>query len=79
MNMENIKTYEIPDIRLDMKPRPEQQKLLDFTKESILSNKKFVLLDAPTGCLTKNEKINIYIIKDKHINDEKEKSKKTEI
>lgn len=41
--------YDIPNIRLDKKPRPEQVKLLEFTKESILSNNKFILIDAPVG------------------------------
>lgn len=55
-------------IVLDKTPRPEQIELLEFTKKSIKENNKFVLLQAPTGCLTKNEKINIYIIKEKFSN-----------
>lgn len=67
--MDESLLYEIPDISLDKTPRPQQIKLLEFTKQSIKDNNKFILIDAPPGCLTKNEKINIYILKDKHIND----------
>lgn len=61
--MEESILYHIPNISLDKTPRPDQVKMLEFTKQSIKDNNKFILLDAPVGCLTKNEKINIYIIK----------------
>lgn len=47
--MKEINTFDIPNIKLDKTPRLEQLELLDFTKESILSNNKYILLDAPTG------------------------------
>ena len=59
-------------IRLDKTPRKEQLELLDFASKTVLSNKKFICINAPTGCLTKNEKINIYILKDIHINHEQQ-------
>lgn len=46
---QDVSTYELKQIKLDKTPRPEQIKLLEFTKESILSNNKFVLLNAATG------------------------------
>lgn len=45
---ENL-TYEIPNIKLDKTPRPQQIELLNFTKKSILENNKFCLIDAPVG------------------------------
>lgn len=51
------------DIRLDFTPRPQQQEILEHFKSSIDSEKKFILIDAPTGCLTKNQKVRIYKLK----------------
>lgn len=68
--MNDVNTYSLSKLKLDKTPRPQQTELLDFTIEAIQDNKKFIMMDSPTGCLTKNEKINIYIIKDIHINDE---------
>lgn len=50
-------------ITLDFEPRPQQTQILDFVKSSIADGKKFIMVDAPTGCLTKNEKIRIYKLK----------------
>ena len=45
--MEDVNVYN--QISLKYKPREEQQQMLDFTIESIKSNKKFILIDAPVG------------------------------
>ncbi len=37
------------DIRLDHDPRPQQNEILDFVKESVDNDKKFMMIDAPTG------------------------------
>lgn len=37
------------DIQLKYDPRPEQIEILDFVKESIANDKKFIMIDAPTG------------------------------
>jgi len=51
-------------IKLKYDPRPQQVEILDFVKDSIQNqDKKFMMIDAPTGCLTKNEKIRIYKLK----------------
>jgi Rad3-related DNA helicase len=50
-------------ITLDFSPRPQQVQILDFVKSSIKEGKKFIMIDAPTGCLTKNQKIRIYKLK----------------
>ncbi len=65
--MEGVDVYDIKKIKLDKTPRPAQIKLLEFIKESIKSNHKGIIVDAPVGCLTKNEKINIYVLKDINI------------
>jgi len=36
-------------IELKYEPRPQQQQILDFVKNSIASGKKFMMIDAPTG------------------------------
>jgi hypothetical protein len=51
------------EIPLEFSPRPQQVEILDFVKSSISEGKKFIMVDAPTGCLTKNEKIRIYKLK----------------
>jgi Rad3-related DNA helicase len=51
------------EITLGFEPRPQQVQILDFVKESINDKKKFIMIDAPTGCLTKNEKVRIYKLK----------------
>ena len=48
INIENI----LPDMKtltLDKTPRPQQIEMLEFTKESILANKKHILLNGPPG------------------------------
>lgn len=45
--MEDVSVYN--KITLKYKPRPEQQEILDFTINSIKSNKKFTLINAPVG------------------------------
>ena len=37
------------EIKLEYTPRPQQEEILDFVKESIESKKKFIIVDAPTG------------------------------
>ena len=37
------------EITLDFTPRPQQQTILDFVKRSIERDKKFTIIDAPTG------------------------------
>jgi Rad3-related DNA helicase len=37
------------EIQLEFTPRPQQEKILEFVKESISAGKKFSLIDAPTG------------------------------
>lgn len=37
------------EIKLEFTPRAQQEKILQFTKDSISSGKKFVMIDAPTG------------------------------
>mgnify|MGYP000983764070 CR=1 FL=1 len=60
-----------------VQPRKEQLDMVEFCRDSIIAKKKKVMMiDAPTGCLTRNEKINIYILKDRNINEE-ETSKST--
>jgi hypothetical protein len=51
------------EIQLEFTPRHQQEEILQFTKDSISDGKKFIMIDAPTGCLTKNEKIRIYKLK----------------
>lgn len=51
------------EIKLEYTPRPQQEEILDFVTKSIESKKKFIMVDAPTGCLTKNQKIRIYKLK----------------
>lgn len=51
------------DIPLEFEPRAQQVQILDFVKSSISDGKKFIMVDAPTGCLTKNQKIRIYKLK----------------
>jgi len=51
------------DIPLEFSPRPQQVQILDFVKSSIKDGKKFIMVDAPTGCLTKNQKVRIYKLK----------------
>ena len=36
-------------IELKYEPRPQQQQILDFVKNSIGGGKKFMMIDAPTG------------------------------
>jgi Rad3-related DNA helicase len=38
-----------PLIPLEFEPRPQQIQILDFVKDSIAKNKKFIMIDAPTG------------------------------
>lgn len=47
--MEGVDIYDLKKIHLDKDPRPVQTELLDFTINSIKSNKKYIVLDAPTG------------------------------
>lgn len=47
--MNDIKTYQFTKLKIDKTPRPAQIDLLDFTKKSILSNKKYIMIDAPVG------------------------------
>ena len=37
------------EIKLEFTSRPQQEKILDFVKDSISANKKFIMIDAPTG------------------------------
>jgi Rad3-related DNA helicase len=37
------------EIKLEFTPRPQQEQILQFTKDSIENNKKFIMIDAPTG------------------------------
>jgi superfamily II DNA or RNA helicase len=53
----------MPEIKLEYTPRPQQDEILDFVKTSVGADKKFIMIDAPTGCLTKNEKVRIYKLK----------------
>lgn len=69
--IQDVNVYDLKKLRVDKKPRPIQIELLEFAKQSVLSNNKYIIIDAPTGCLTKNEKINIYILKDANINFDK--------
>lgn len=47
--MEDTQVYSLKNIKLDKTPRPEQLQLLDFTKNAILGNKKYMVIDAPVG------------------------------
>ena len=47
--MEDVQIYDLKQIKLDKTPRPEQKQLLDFTTNAVLSNKKFLITDAPVG------------------------------
>lgn len=47
--MEDINLYTLKDIKLDKTPRPEQQELLNFCIDSIKSNKKYMVINAPVG------------------------------
>lgn len=47
--MQDVDIYDIKNIRLEKTPRPAQTELLKFTKESILQNNKFIIIDAPVG------------------------------
>lgn len=44
-----MNAYDLKDIQVTTTPRPQQTELLEFTKDAILGNKKFIVLDAPTG------------------------------
>jgi len=37
------------EIKLEFAPRPQQEEILTFVKESIKADKKFIMVDAPTG------------------------------
>lgn len=37
------------EIKLEFSPRPQQQEILSFVKDSIAEDKKFIMVDAPTG------------------------------
>lgn len=37
------------EIQLEFTPRPQQEEILSFVKESIAQSKKFMMIDAPTG------------------------------
>ena len=43
------KVFSLNSIKLDKTPRPAQIKLLDFTKQCVMSNKKYMIIDAPVG------------------------------
>lgn len=47
--MTDIKTYNLSKLKLDKTPRPQQEELLDFTINAIKENKKYTMIDAPTG------------------------------
>ena len=47
--MQDIAHYDLKKLRLDKEPRPVQKELFEFTRDSILANKKFIMIDAPTG------------------------------
>jgi ATP-dependent DNA helicase DinG len=47
--MKEVDVYDIAPIKLDKTPRPAQTQLLNFTKDCVLSNKKFIMIDAPVG------------------------------
>lgn len=41
--------YDIKSLRLDLKPRQSQLDLLEFAKDAVLGNKKWIVIDAPVG------------------------------
>lgn len=47
--MKEVKTYTLSQLKLDKTPRPQQIELLEFVKQSIGNNKKYCMIDAPTG------------------------------
>lgn len=47
--MEGIDIYDIKRLRLDKKPRPIQKELLNFSVKAVKNNKKYIIVEAPTG------------------------------
>lgn len=47
--MKDIDIYDLKKIKLTKTPRPQQIELFDFTKQSILNNQKYIMIDAPVG------------------------------
>lgn len=49
-DLEQVHHYNVPtDILLKYAPRPNQISAFDFTKKSIMDNKKYILIDSPVG------------------------------
>lgn len=47
--MQEVTYYDLKKIRVDKTPRPVQTQLLEFSKQSVLSNMKNIIIDCPTG------------------------------
>ncbi len=47
--MEGVDIYDIKKLRLDLTPRESQKTLLKFSTQSVLENKKYIMVDAPVG------------------------------
>lgn len=47
--MQELSYYDLKKIRVDKTPRPLQTQLFEFSKDAVLSNKKNIICDAPTG------------------------------
>lgn len=47
--MKDVDIYDLKSISTTKTPRPDQTKLLEFSKSCVLSNKKFIMIDAPVG------------------------------
>jgi ATP-dependent DNA helicase DinG len=47
--IQDVNVYDLKKLRVDKKPRPIQIELLEFAKQSVLSNNKYIIIDAPTG------------------------------
>ena len=49
MIQNGLNQYPMSAIELNFKPRKQQQQILEFVKDSINQDKKFIMIDAPTG------------------------------
>lgn len=47
--LNDVNMFDLKKIKLDKTPRPEQNKLLQFTIDSIKNNNKYVLIESPVG------------------------------
>lgn len=47
--MKEVDIYDIKKIKLSKTPRPQQEQIFNFTKQAVLDNMKYIMIDAPVG------------------------------